>query len=165
MTKKLFVISPDISFMDVLFRQCAGSRLIMTGCHANEELITYKERKLLKLIRYQFGIEQLKYQSFDTHDIMLIDMKAHYQNDKEWREWLQQSYPQLVCEAIEIGTQHDMKIILAQPIAPKLGRIDWFEQHQVFFQHLIKLKLIDQEKMEVLSYQDDNIGDLIKNYT
>ena len=50
----LFAISPDVGFMQTLYRQCAGSRLQVTNHPVNSDLITYQEKQKLKMIRHEF---------------------------------------------------------------------------------------------------------------
>jgi hypothetical protein len=161
----LFVISPDVGFMQALYRQCAGSRLQATNHPVNSDLITYQEKQKLKMIRHEFwNTEEFAKKALSADNIMLIDLKLAYQNDKEWRKWLETSYPEIVTEAVRIATHHQMKIILAQPIIAKLGRVDWFNQHRFFFKHLVEIELIDQERMIIIGYHDNNLLPLVKDF-
>lgn len=161
----LFVISPDVGFMQALYRQCAGSRLRVTNHQVNNDLITYQEQHKLKMIRHEpWNAEEFAKKDLSSEDIMLIDLKLAYQNNKEWKKWLETSYPKIITEAVRIATHHQMKIILAQPIIAKLGRVDWFNQHRFFFKHLVEIELIDQERMMIISYHNDNLLPLVKDF-
>lgn len=161
----LFVISPDVGFMKALYRQCAGSRLQVMNYPVNSDLITYQEKQKLKMIRHElWNAKKFAKKALSADDIMLIDLKLAYQNDKEWQKWLETSYPKIVTEAVQIATQHQMKIILAQPVVSKLGRVDWFNQHRFFFKHLVEIELIDQEHMMIVGYHDDNLLPLVKDF-
>lgn len=161
----LFVISPDVGFMKALYHQCAGSRLQVTNHPVNGDLITYQEKQKLKMIRHVlWNAEEFLKKDLSSEDIMLIDLKLAYQNNKEWKKWLETSYPEIITEAVRIAIQYKMIIILAQPIIAKLGRVDWFNQHRFFFKHLVEIELIDQERMMIIGYHDDNLLPLVKDF-
>lgn len=161
----LFVISPDVGFMQALYRQCAGSRLHVTNHQVNNDLITYQKQQKLKMIRHEpWNAEEFAKKDLSSEDIMLIDLKLAYQNNKEWKKWLETSYPEIITEAVRIAIQHQMIIILAQPIIAKLGRVDWFNQHRFFFKHLVEIELIDQERMIIIGYHNDNLLPLVKDF-
>lgn len=161
----LFAISPDVGFMQTLYRQCAGSRLQVTNHPVNGDLITYQEKQKLKMIRHVlWNAEEFSKKDLSSEDIILIDLKLTYQNNKEWKKWLETSYPEIITEAVRIAIQHKMIIILAQPIIAKLGRVDWFNQHRFFFKHLVEIELIDQERMMIIGYHNDNLLPLVKDF-
>lgn len=161
---KLLVISPDIEFLVSIYRECSHTRLKMTGYHPNNTLISYLERKRLKLIRYEFWNANTLKQQISAKDIILIDTKLSYQNDREWHVWLKTYYPSMVTEAVRIASQAKSKIILARPIIPKLGRVDWSNQYQSFIKDLILKGLISQDNMSILSYTPENAHHLLRGY-
>lgn len=161
---KLSVISPDIDFLISIYRQCSHTQLKMTGYHPNSSLISHLELKRLKLIRYDFWSSNTLKQQISAEDIVLIDTKLSYQNDREWRTWLKTYYPTIVTEAVQIASYTNSKIIFARPIIQKLGRVDWSNQYQSFIKSLIFKGLINQDNMDILSYKPDNIHQLLKGY-
>lgn len=155
--RNLYVVTPDISIMERLYKSCSRSRLKMTGYCINNLLLTVRERQRLKKIRCNLNdVEALKENDqFGENNILLIDLKLSYQDDKEWSFWLERKYPELVFALVDKAIWSGTRVILCQPIDSRLNRVDWMSQYKFFFKKLVEINLIDQEKMFIHSYRDE----------
>lgn len=90
MKRKLFFVTPNTQAILSMQESLKGSRLNLVAILPKIELVSLKEREMLKynrVIQFRDNFETMR-----TDDVLMLDLRVTNQNDHDWAVFLQRDY-------------------------------------------------------------------------